>query len=902
MILWDITVSGWRCFLEPTAVGPFTDGLNVIYAPNGTGKSTLFEALQRGLLDAHGVAGHSVEAIKPWGRSLSPRVTIEFEHAGQTYRLTKQFLDGATSTLERQEDGRFTPLSEGRAADDEVRAILNGEAPGRGASKQQHWGIAQVLWAPQGDLTLASLSGNLVADIHSLLGVQLSGAEAGRLEKKVEDLYYTHFTPGGSLKAGRNAPLTQLEQRLQEAEQHHRDAEERHLAFEEASRRVEELRLEQRQARLNTQELRKTLAHAREQAQTYSRLKSQYEAHQKTAEAAQARHEGLKARIDQVLGLRAQLGQAQEESKVLGESLTLYEREYTERQKVLAAAKAELEDVRSSRPQVDEAAKLADDARRYLEAWARETAVADTLDRIDKTEVELSERHDERAAITAPDNRQLRAIRKCLRDRDDAQRNLDASLITMEIVPEQDGRLRLLVGENTRDQELRAGEPTQVKGSPEVVADIEGLGRVRAWGPEGSVEDHRRALGQASAKLAELTGPFGTQDLDALEKHQEDARALDEKIAQSETRLETLLGDTTTEELLQGRTGAAAAMAALLGAHPQWTDQPPDADDLQARAEDIRAGFVFRVEPAEAEWQKAETALLQSRNQQEKAELQIRDGSARAEQLSASLAELDADGRSDQERQQELSVLALEWDAAAAKTNDAQRLLDEYDTDPIEEVARLEHSLQATEERGTHTLEREKLEEGKLQTLSASGPYSVLAEAEEQVAALSAQLQAEQQRIASIQLLRDTLTACRTEAVAAVVGPVEQAATRLFHRIAGRRLGGVSLGESFSPTTVSPVGTDSAVDIEDLSGGEKEQLYLATRLALADLLAKEERQLVVLDDVLTFTDTGRLARVMGLLEEAAERLQVLVLTCHPERYAALKEATLVDLEALIHHS
>ena len=69
--------------------------------------------------------------------------------------------------------------------------------------------------------------------------------------------------------------------------------------------------------------------------------------------------------------------------------------------------------------------------------------------------------------------------------------------------------------------------------------------------------------------------------------------------------------------------------------------------------------------------------------------------------------------------------------------------------------------------------------------------------------------------------------------------------------------------------------------------------------ALADVLARGERQLVVLDDVLTATDTGRFARVMGVLEEAAQRLQVLILTCHPERYRGLAGANFVDLEAIV---
>jgi len=56
---------------------------------------------------------------------------------------------------------------------------------------------------------------------------------------------------------------------------------------------------------------------------------------------------------------------------------------------------------------------------------------------------------------------------------------------------------------------------------------------------------------------------------------------------------------------------------------------------------------------------------------------------------------------------------------------------------------------------------------------------------------------------------------------------------------------------------------------------------------------------VVLDDVLTATDAGRLARVVNVLEDAAQRLQVLILTCHPERYRGLRQAVFFDLEAQV---
>jgi uncharacterized protein YhaN len=56
---------------------------------------------------------------------------------------------------------------------------------------------------------------------------------------------------------------------------------------------------------------------------------------------------------------------------------------------------------------------------------------------------------------------------------------------------------------------------------------------------------------------------------------------------------------------------------------------------------------------------------------------------------------------------------------------------------------------------------------------------------------------------------------------------------------------------------------------------------------------------VVLDDVLAATDTGRMARVLIILEEMVKRLQVLILTCHPERYRGLERANFINLEEII---
>lgn len=123
-------------------------------------------------------------------------------------------------------------------------------------------------------------------------------------------------------------------------------------------------------------------------------------------------------------------------------------------------------------------------------------------------------------------------------------------------------------------------------------------------------------------------------------------------------------------------------------------------------------------------------------------------------------------------------------------------------------------------------------------------------------------------------------------------------ASDFFARITGSRLGTIALEDSLLPTAFTPAELDGYVSPDALSGGEGEQLHLATRLALAWVLASKSRQLVVLDDVLTASDSARVARALDLLEEITTRLQVLILTCHPERYRGLKKAAFLDLKEL----
>ena len=129
-----------------------------------------------------------------------------------------------------------------------------------------------------------------------------------------------------------------------------------------------------------------------------------------------------------------------------------------------------------------------------------------------------------------------------------------------------------------------------------------------------------------------------------------------------------------------------------------------------------------------------------------------------------------------------------------------------------------------------------------LEGISARGPYSLLASAEENVSRLKEDVRSEQLQREAIRLLRSTVAQCRMEVIAAIAQPVETAATRTFQRIASRRIGRIHIGEVLQPTGVIPEALGKPVEIDNISGGEQEQLYLATRLALADVLTRDERQ------------------------------------------------------------
>jgi DNA repair exonuclease SbcCD ATPase subunit len=893
MILRSIRVAGWRCFLSALEVGPFGDGLNVVYGPNGVGKSSLFMALGRGLFDDHGSASEGIRQLRPWGRDLAPQVTIEFEHGGAAYRVTKRFLDGKRAELLRQEGGRFVPKAEGKAADNEVRSLLGAAGFGKKSPDAASWGLAQVLWAPQGELQLASLCQPMQQALQAALGSELASGHAHGIEERIAEQYEVAFTSTGKPRAGTR--IVELEQQLTAAQQtvaRHRD---QLSAFDDASQRILDFRGQSAQAEKALKELECDLAKARTECDSYDRLRQAVETSRIEAEAAKAKYEQRDQRIQQLAAARKELAEGQQRLARLMDELPLLAKEVQNQEQAAGAASREVEAIRKRRKDVDEARRRADRARDLAEAQREQARLQQTIQQAEPAQAERARLLAERQKLVVPTARQLTQIQKAARARDDARLRLDAARLSVQVTAERELAVQLLADE-APPRRLSAGETAVFPGNPNVALEIAGVGTIRALGPSQSAKDLTAELEQAAERLEELTRGYGTHNIDELEQRFAVAQDLDQQLAQLRVRLEALLGEQTLEAIQQQRAVVAGRVEEILAAEPAWREAPPSPAALADEAERIKDAFQRAIDDAENRSRTARDALTQAAQHLIRHEGEVKALQNQIAAQEAQIHSLTADGLTDAERERARDNAAIEWRAAQRACEQAQQALAALGGDPHATAKTLERMLQQQRESVKETSRKLHEEVGRLESIIAQAPYSQLAAAEEQVAALNEEAARERLRLNALRLLYETYCRRKQQLVEALVAPVCKRAEQTLARIAGGRFERLQMNESFAVEGIVPRHAPESVGLDQLSGGEREQVHFAVRLALADVAFEGQRQLVVFDDVFTFTDTARLARIVGILEEAAARFQIVLLTCHPERYRGLPGARFFDLE------
>ncbi len=162
-----------------------------------------------------------------------------------------------------------------------------------------------------------------------------------------------------------------------------------------------------------------------------------------------------------------------------------------------------------------------------------------------------------------------------------------------------------------------------------------------------------------------------------------------------------------------------------------------------------------------------------------------------------------------------------------------------------------------------------------------------------------AQLRRVEKQIDEESALYDALTLA-SESIAEASESMKRNVTPRLHRSAGELMGALTDGKysdlgvtaDFS-LTVNASGTTRG--IEALSAGTKDGAYISLRLALVEVLYKDEAPPLLLDEILSQIDDGRAENLLKMLESySTGGKQSLLFTCHT-REASMTDANVIRL-------
>jgi chromosome segregation ATPase len=307
MIIKKITVENWRTLTDPVTL-EFCDGVNVIYGDNGRGKSTVMEALRMGFFDRHNVSGDDIRKIKPWGCELNPRVQIEFRHDKKYYRLTKQFIGQKSCLVERKDalTNEYGRYMESDSADSWLRGLMGGEAAARGLSGPSNWGLAGLLWIPQGVTAYSDPSDALRNRITERKSPSQEQAREDGIEGAIRQEYLKYFTDNGNARTG-GGSLKELEIQIS---QKRTELDKRQRQLSEMTFLRDNISSVQKQIASNDgaqKDVLKRIAETETKYAEYDRLKSEYEKIKARLDVSESQKKLLERDISDVKDARASI-------------------------------------------------------------------------------------------------------------------------------------------------------------------------------------------------------------------------------------------------------------------------------------------------------------------------------------------------------------------------------------------------------------------------------------------------------------------------------------------------------------------------------------------------------------------------------------------------------------------
>jgi uncharacterized protein YhaN len=175
--------------------------------------------------------------------------------------------------------------------------------------------------------------------------------------------------------------------------------------------------------------------------------------------------------------------------------------------------------------------------------------------------------------------------------------------------------------------------------------------------------------------------------------------------------------------------------------------------------------------------------------------------------------------------------------------------------------------------------------------LCSNDPQGQVELLNEEIPVLEAELATEERKLGGLVLLELLLNAERLRLSRLLVEPLNQQVAPWLEEIRGRptRLVVDENGGKIAGIVTRHGEREQDIPFSELSGGLKGQIALLVRLTLARTIAQQRRArgFVILDDPLTETSPQRRPEMLRVLSQAAQDLQILLITCHGDAFACV---------------
>lgn len=873
----------------------FDDELTVITGPNEAGKSTLMRAIWFALTRRAQSQAQEIRDVEPHTGG-TPEVRVTLRANGAAYDLRKTFAGpSGTTTLQVNESGKRRSY-EGDEADEVLREALGfGSASGRSRTPE-HFGFWPAIWVDQEEsgadpgrrLSNEGNPDSISGILAQIGGRALAGADGGDVVQKAKARYDTFFTASGSETKRSGAPLHEARQQLETAESRLQDLETTRDAFEQdlADYERKETEIERVDARLPG--LREDHQVAKKTLEEVQSVRKELETKEATLKTAEQRVSQIEERVDRREELRGKIEALQDERDRAKKTVEA-KRDALETHK---EARPDLADARDAAERERDAAKRRVDRLQahlnVLQHREKRDDVQTTLDKLD----DLSEEHEaltrELAGLSVEEE-DVDRLESLKSNHEKAHTRLQAAAAHLRLTALDDvdvavsgESLSLVEGD---DVERRVDEPT--------IIEVASLLRIEL---EPGGEDLASIREQARTAEGELDDALSDLRVDSVAEARRMLRRRDQ-IEATRDGLKRQMGDRAPDGRDALETKRAEAEEQEKTAREQRDAlTEPDDNPLTDDAETAREQFRERkgeLEDAKRALEQASENLQahdkRTNQLQSDEQVAVQKVQNAEENLQSAERELEAH-RDERGTDEELrrQIQAAEADAEA-KANAVDRLrekLDDLPDDAEEEKERAKDALEHVEE------ERRQLQReidnlsGRLERADLRGLHERLEEARHEHTVAQSEVDRLQKQAEAAKLLYETLVECRDEARQQYLAPLQDEAEDLLDQFFGAEEIHLEFGEAFDIARLNR-SSDGSFSLGQLSTGAREQLSVLVRLAMARLMAREQPHPVFLDDALADTDVERFKVIARILRKAAREMQIVMLTCHRDRYRDL---------------